>query len=68
MQLIKFGFESVIFFALLISIPIQLICLIFILNNNSYKDPVQKLLWVMVVWFIPVFGWLFYLFIGRKRN
>jgi hypothetical protein len=67
MELVKFSPMVFFLFLFLICIPIQLVCLIDILRS-AFKDSVLKLLWVIVVWFIPVFGLLFYFFIGRKQK
>lgn len=37
-----------------------------ILNNKFNKN--NKLIWILVVLFVPLFGALFYIFMGRKQR
>lgn len=67
MELVKFSPMMFFLFLFIISIPIQLVFLINILKSDN-MDTILKLLWIVVVWFIPIFGLLFYFFIGRKQK
>ncbi|WP_408612976.1 PLDc N-terminal domain-containing protein [Limibacter armeniacum] len=55
-------FWVIVFFAF---IP-QIICLFSILNNEFKNN--DKLVWALVVLFLPLIGPLFYLIIGRKQQ
>lgn len=51
---------------LLISIGLWIYCLIDILKNKFAQN--DKLIWVLVVIFIPLLGSLLYLFIGKNKK
>ncbi|MDX1937007.1 MAG: PLD nuclease N-terminal domain-containing protein [Flavihumibacter sp.] len=44
-----------------------LLCLISVLKNN-FKDSTSKLIWVLVILFVPFMGSVLYLIIGRKQR
>jgi len=46
--------------------PVMLIALISILRND-FKDSTTKLIWVLVVLFMPIIGSILYFAIGRKQ-
>ncbi len=50
----------------LIIIILPVICLISILRNEFRNN--DKLIWIIVVIFLPFFGSLLYLLIGRKQK
>jgi hypothetical protein len=50
----------------LCALILPIICLISILKNDFKNN--DKLIWVIVVVFIPVLGSLLYLLIGRKKR
>ncbi|WP_336245963.1 PLD nuclease N-terminal domain-containing protein [Mangrovimonas futianensis] len=51
---------------LLLSIGLWIYCLIDILKNKFAQN--DKLIWVLVVIFIPLLGSLLYLFIGKNKK
>lgn len=51
---------------LLLSIGLWINCLIDILKNKFAQN--DKLIWVLVVIFIPLLGSLLYLFIGKNKK
>jgi hypothetical protein len=50
----------------LFAIILPIICLISILKNDFKNN--DKLIWVIVVIFIPILGSILYLLIGRKKR
>ncbi|QXP78784.1 MULTISPECIES: PLDc N-terminal domain-containing protein [Winogradskyella] len=50
----------------LISIGLWIYCLIDILKNKFVQN--DKLIWILVVIFIPFIGSLLYLFIGKNKK
>jgi hypothetical protein len=36
--------------------------------NSTFKDGTTKLLWLLVILFVPIAGPIFYLTIGRKQR
>jgi hypothetical protein len=36
--------------------------------RSDFKDGFTKVLWALAVLFIPFFGWVLYLLIGRKQR
>lgn len=53
-------------FIAILCLPLMLAALISILKNN-FKDSTTKLIWVLVVLFMPLLGSLLYFFIGRNQ-
>ncbi|MBW1294054.1 PLDc N-terminal domain-containing protein [Aquimarina litoralis] len=51
---------------ILLSIGLWIYCLIDILRNRFENN--HKLIWILVVIFIPLIGSIFYLFIGKKKR
>jgi len=51
---------------LLISTVLLIYCLIDILKNSFNGN--DKVIWVLVILFVPIVGSLLYLFIGRKQK
>ena len=52
-------------FLILLAIGLWVYCLIHILKNKFEKN--DKIVWVLVVILLPIFGSLLYLLIGRKK-
>ncbi|WP_165864810.1 PLD nuclease N-terminal domain-containing protein [Rufibacter latericius] len=50
----------------LFAIILQIVCLISLLKNN-FRDG-DKLIWTIVVIFVPIAGSILYLFIGRRKR
>jgi hypothetical protein len=50
----------------LVSLALMPIALIILLRNNN-ADKITKMIWVIVIVFVPTFGPLIYLVIGRKQ-
>jgi hypothetical protein len=44
-----------------------LFCLMDVLKA-TFKDPVQKLVWVLIILFFPLLGSFIYLYMGRKNK
>ena len=44
-----------------------LFCLMDVLKS-TFKDPVQKFVWLAVILFFPFLGSIIYLYIGRKNK
>lgn len=51
---------------ILLSLGLWIYCLIDILKNKFVHN--DKLIWVLVVIFVPFIGSLLYLFIGKRRK
>ena len=51
---------------ILLSIGLWIYCLIDILRNKFTQN--DKIIWVLVVIFIPIIGSLLYLFIGKNQK
>ncbi len=51
---------------LLISIGLWIYSLIDILKSSFEKN--DKIIWILVVLFVPILGPILYIFIGRKRK
>ena len=51
---------------MLVSIFLWFFCLVDILKNKFEQN--DKLIWVLVVIFIPILGSILYLFIGRNKK
>ena len=58
---------TIIFFFFLIPFALLIIALVDILKN-TFKDPTNKLIWVLVAIFVPFFGPILYLIIGRGQK
>ena len=52
----------------LISIIVLYIIALFDLLKSTFNDSVTKLLWLIVILFVPVAGLIFYFLIGRKQK
>ncbi|WP_162428516.1 PLDc N-terminal domain-containing protein [Pontibacter pudoricolor] len=61
--------QELLFIILFFAIPfgIWLGALIELLRSN-FTDSITKLIWLVVIVFIPVLGAILYLFIGRKQK
>lgn len=69
MEIIYINISSLLFtwqIIILLSILCWFICLVDILKNNFEKN--DKLIWVLVVIFIPVLGSILYLSIGKNKK
>ncbi len=64
-----FSLQEVIIFLLFLGIPaaLWLGALIDLLRSN-FSDSITKLIWLIVIVFIPVLGAILYLLIGRKQK
>ncbi len=60
------SFISLYLFGLLFYILGGIVCLIIILKNK-FKDPIDKLAWVVTVIFVPVIGIILFALIGWKQ-
>ena len=66
---VNLGFPTIIYFylfGLLFYILGGIVCLIIILINK-FKDPIDKLAWVITVIFAPVIGIILFALIGWKQ-
>jgi H+/gluconate symporter-like permease len=64
-----FSLEGLFYMILFLAIPfgLWLGALIDLLRSN-FEDSITKLIWLVVIVFIPVLGAILYLFIGRKQK
>ena len=64
-----FGFAGVIMIFLGVILPLILLlwALIDILRSN-FKDSITKLVWIIVVIFVPLIGAILYLVLGRSQK
>ncbi len=53
------------FSILIILLPVVAL---FSLLNSTFKDSITKLIWVLVILLVPVFGPIFYFIIGRRER
>jgi len=60
------GITEIILLLILLCLPIWLIVFVDILKNDFKGN--DKLVWLLVVIFVPFIGPLSYLFIGRKQK
>ena len=60
------GLTEIIFFLVLLCVPIWLISFVDILKNDFKGN--DKLIWLLIVIFVPFIGPLCYFFIGRKQK
>jgi hypothetical protein len=62
------GCLSTVAFVLVLLVPIigHIILTFMILGDNLSLG--EKILWLIVVWFIPILGPLLYLLLGQRRN
>ncbi|WP_219337376.1 PLD nuclease N-terminal domain-containing protein [Pontibacter sp. BT310] len=69
LYLTGFSLESLLYMILFLAIPfgLWLGALIDLLRSN-FADSITKLIWLVVIVFIPVLGAILYLFIGRKQK
>lgn len=51
---------------ILVSIVLWIYCLIDILKNKFEQN--DKIVWVLVVIFLPILGFILYLFIGKNKK
>lgn len=57
-------------FVLLLFIPLfilKIYCL-FDISRSKFNEPLNKLLWVIIVIFVPLIGEVLYLFVGRSQK
>lgn len=57
----------ILIFAMLLPFTLAVIAMIDILRS-SFQDPLNKVIWAVIVLFAPVFGALAYLFWGRRKH
>jgi hypothetical protein len=38
------------------------------ISRSKFKDPLNKLLWTIIVIFVPILGSVFYLILGRSQK
>jgi hypothetical protein len=69
LSLTGFSLEGLFYMILFLAIPfgLWLGALIDLLRSN-FADSITKLIWLVVIVFIPVLGAILYLFIGRKQK
>ncbi len=62
------GCLSLLAAVIIILIPLvgDIACTVFILNDDL--STVEKVLWIVAVWFLPWVGRLLYLLMGQRRN
>lgn len=60
------GLTEIILLLVLLCVPIWLIAFVDILKNDFNEN--NKLIWLLVVIFVPFIGPLCYFFIGRKQK
>ena len=66
---ISLGTSELIMLSIILFIPLILMAwaLVDVLVSN-FKDGTVKLLWVIVILFVPLFGWILYFLIGRNQK
>ncbi len=67
MELVSAGIGLTLWIVIsLFALILPIICLVSILKNDFKNN--DKLIWIIVVIFLPILGSITYLFIGRKKR
>lgn len=63
------GTPEIILLLLVGGLPLILtIYCLFDITRSRFKEPLNKLLWVLIVLFVPIMGSILYLVIGRSQK
>lgn len=44
------------------------ISLVHVMTKNTFKDPTDKIAWVLIILLLPLVGWIVYTSIGKPKE